>query len=134
MWRSRTLLAAAALLALAPSVRAEVGAVTTMARADGAGKVEVELAYYAEHSCMRLADMRVGAPSSIEPPKRTLVMTVTVLRDGDDCKQELRILRHKFVLEDRADALSVDIFYLDPNGTFVRSQRPRIYRTADLDD
>lgn len=134
MSRSRALLAAAAALALAPSAGAETGAATTMARADGHGSVEVELAYYAEHSCIRLGDMHAGAPSSIVSPKRTLVMTVTLQRDGDNCQQELRVLRHKFVLEDRADALSVDIFYVDPSGIFVRSQRPRIYRAADLDD
>lgn len=100
----------------------------TIAEADGAGKVAVEIVYYAEEDCIAIADAREGAPAGIEGPQRTLVVTVTLERSPGPCAQKLRILARRISVADRADALSVDIFYVDAAGKLIRSQRPRIYR------
>lgn len=107
---------------------------TTMARADGQGHVDLHIVYYAENSCVRFAQVRDGAPGAIETPKRTLVVTVTLDRSGQDCRAELRKIEHDIRLADREGVLSVDIFFVDPDGRFVRSARPRIYRAGDLEE
>lgn len=103
------------------------GAVTT-AEADGAGKVALEIVYFAEDDCINFRNVREGAPNGVEGPQRTLVVTVTLERGATHCGQKLRKLEHRIDIPDRADALSVDIFFVDEAGTLIRSQRPRIYR------
>jgi len=118
-----------ALLAAAGPAAAQSAA--TIAEADGKGRVMVEIAHYAEDTCMTLAAVREGGPAGAEGPKRTLVVTVTVDKTPGPCRQELRVLRQRIALADRADALSVDVFYVDPKGNLIRVQRPRIYRDLD---
>lgn len=108
----------------------------TIARADGEGHVNVDIVYYRDLGCTFIKDVKEGAPSDIEGPKRTLVVTVTIDRKGDSCDLEQKadpVIRQSIRITDRPKALSVDIFYRDVNGTFVRSQRPPIYRPGDED-
>lgn len=116
------------------STAALANAPTTMAKADGKGNVDLHIVYFAENTCVRFADVRDGSPGNIETPKRTLVVTVTLDRSGSDCRPELRTIEHDLRLADREGVLSVDIFFVDPDGRFVRSARPRIYRAGDLEE
>lgn len=100
----------------------------TIAEADGKGKVDVNIYYYADMGCTTFADVREGPPANIEAPQRTLVVTVTLDRKQGECVERPYTIERKISIADRAEALSVDIFYVDPDGRFVRSQRPRIYR------
>jgi len=100
----------------------------TIAEADGRGNVDVRIVYYSDLGCADIADAREGAPASIEPPQRTLAVTVTLDRKPQHCPSQARTIERKLRIADRADALSVDVFFVDPDGRFVRSQRPRIYR------
>lgn len=127
----RGLLAAGAmlgLLAALPALPAAAQSPATIAEADGKGKVDVDIVYYADLGCTRLADVREGSPGNIEPPQRTLVVTVTLDRQAGDCAGQPQTIKRRITIADRSDALSVDIFFVDPDGRFVRSQRPRIYR------
>ncbi len=125
------LVAVVGAMVLQPGVLRAERAVTT-AEADGSGKITVEIVYFAEDDCIKIKDVREGAPNGIERPERTLVVTATLERGAAACAQKLRKLEHRIDIADRADALSVDIFFVDAAGAFIRSQRPRIYRdTAD---
>lgn len=117
---------AGAVTMLAGAASADRGATT--AEADGKGKVAVDIVYFAEDDCIRIADVREGGPHGAEGPKRTLVITVTIDRSVPTCPQKLQKIERRVVIPDRADALSVDIFYVDAAGKLLRSQRPRIYR------
>lgn len=108
----------------------------TVARADGRGFVDVDIVYYRDMGCTFIKDVKEGAPSDIEAPKRTLVVTVTIDRSGSSCDLAQKadpVIRQSIRIADRPSALSVDIFYRDPTGRFVRSQRPPIYRPGDED-
>jgi hypothetical protein len=118
--------AAATPLAAAPT--------TSTAVADGKGTVNVHILYFAEDSCVRLLSATEGAPKSIEAPKRTLVITVVLARDGANCVQKLRTLEHDIALPDRKGVKSVDIFYVDQTGRFIRSARPPIDRPGEDGD
>lgn len=100
----------------------------TIAEADGRGNVDVNIVYYADLGCAEIVDIREGAPAHIEPPQRTLVVTVILDRKPQACPSQAQTIERKLRIADRADALSVDVFFVDPDGRFVRSQRPRIYR------
>ncbi len=126
------LLGAAVVFAV-PATLAMAQAPATVAEADGKGKVNVKILYYADQGCTTFADVREGAPNNIEPPTRTLVVTVTLNRKTGECVERPYTIEHTIALADRADALSVDIFYVDPDGRFVRSQRPRIYRDVEIE-
>lgn len=119
----------AAIVSLAsPAVLAQAPA--TVAEADGKGKVNVKIHYYADQGCTTFADVREGPPANIEAPQRTLVVTVTLDRKQGECVERPYTIDRTISIADRNEALSVDIFYVDPDGRFVRSQRPRIYRDA----
>lgn len=118
--------------ALAVPALAEAQAPATVAEADGNGKVNVKIVYYADQGCTTFANVREGAPTNIQPPVRTLVVTVTLDRKKGECVERPYTIEHSIAVADRADALSVDIFYIDPDGRFVRSQRPRIYRDLEV--
>lgn len=124
--------AAAALAVSATLAMAQAPA--TVAEADGKGKVAVKIVYYADQGCTTFADVREGAPGNIQPPTRTLVVTVTLDRKKGECVERPYTIEHTIAVADRSDALSVDIFYVDPDGRFVRSQRPRIYRDLDVQE
>lgn len=87
--------------------------------------------YYADQGCTTFADVREGPPTNIEPPQRTLVVTVTLDRKPGECIERPYTIERTINIKDNANALSVDIFYVDPDGRFVRSQRPRIYRDIE---
>lgn len=126
-----SLLVAAAILTLLvlwPTRPAAAHPPATIAEADGKGNVDVNIVYYADLGCTSLTDVREGAPGNIEPPQRTLVVTVTLDRQPGDCTGQAQTIERRISIADRRDALSVDIFFVDPDGRFVRSQRPRIYR------
>ncbi|MEW5962677.1 MAG: hypothetical protein AB1749_03865 [Pseudomonadota bacterium] len=53
---------------------------------------------------------------------------MTLDRQAQDCAEQPQTIERRISIADRGDALSVDIFFVDPDGRFVRSQRPRIYR------
>ncbi len=116
---------------LAASHPAAAQAPATVAEADGKGKVDVKIMYYADQGCTTFADVREGPPANIDPPQRTLVVTVTLNRQPGDCVERPYTIERTISITDRQGALSVDIFYIDPDGRFVRSQRPRIYRDKD---
>ncbi len=108
----------------------------TTARADGLGNVDVDIVYYRDLGCTFIKDIKEGAPPDIEAPKRTLVVTVTIDREGGSCdlaQQAAKVIRQSIRIADRPGVLSVDIFYRDADGRFVRSQRPPIYRAGDED-
>lgn len=119
-------LAVAAMMAASHPAAAQAPA--TVAEADGKGKVDVKIMYYADQGCTTFADVREGPPANIDPPQRTLVVTVTLDRKSGDCVERPYTIERTISITDRPEALSVDIFYIDPDGRFVRSQRPRIYR------
>lgn len=126
-----SLLAVGATLALLAALLAPPAAAqrpATIAEADGKGNVDVNIVYYADLGCTKLTEVREGAPGNIEPPQRTLVVTVTLDRLAADCAGQPQTIEKRISIADRGDALSVDIFFVDPDGRFVRSQRPRIYR------
>ncbi len=100
----------------------------TIAEADGNGKVAVHVVFYADLSCTTIADMKPGAPANIEAPQRTLSLTVLLDRKEGECIERPHKIERSIDIPDRDGVLSVDIFYIDDKGTFVRSQRPRIYR------
>jgi hypothetical protein len=127
-WRPHWLAALTLLAAIAP---ASAQRPATTAEADGTGKVAVDIVYFAEEDCIGIADVREGAPASIDGPKRTLVVTVTLMRASGPCEQRFKTIERRISIADRADALSVDIFYVDAGGKFIRSQRPRIYRDKE---
>ena len=118
----------AALVMVVGVASAFAQAPATIAEADGKGKVDVKIHYYADQGCTTFSDVREGPPANIEAPQRTLVVTVTLDRKPGECIERPYAIERKISIADRADALSVDIFYVDPDGRFVRSQRPRIYR------
>lgn len=118
----------AALVMVVAGASAFAQAPATIAEADGKGKVDVKIFYYADQGCTTFSDVREGPPANIEAPQRTLVVTVTLNRKPGECIERPYTIERKISIADRADALSVDIFYVDPDGRFVRSQRPRIYR------
>ncbi|EXI68524.1 MAG: hypothetical protein AW07_04389 [Candidatus Accumulibacter sp. SK-11] len=118
-------------LFLCDALPALAQAPATIAEADGIGNVDVNIVYYPDLGCADIADVREGAPGTIEPPERTLVVTVTLDRQSQDCPLQARAIERKLRIADRADALSVDVFFVDADGRFVRSQRPRIYRQLD---
>ena len=117
-------LAAAFLLTTAAA--GERGATT--AEAVDPGKVIVNIVYYAEDDCIEMTGVQEAPPAGTEQPQRTLVMTVTLERKPPGCPQSLRKIERRLTISDRADALSVDIFFVDKAGKLIRSQRPRIYR------
>lgn len=138
---ARTLATAASLLATglaaanAMTTEMEEPTITT-ARADGNGHVDVDIVYYRDLGCTFIKDVKEGAPSDIEAPKRTLAVTVTIDREGGSCdlaQHAAKIIRQSIRIADRPGVLSVDIFYRDVDGRFVRSQRPPIYRSGDED-
>lgn len=62
----------------------------TRARADGKGRIDVNLVYFAEHTCMSIVEVREGPPPTIETPKRTPTVTVVLgRRSGEGCQQRL---------------------------------------------
>ena len=126
--RSAWPLGGSLLCAAMPPMPALAQAPATIAEADGRGNVDVNIVYYSDLGCSSITDVREGAPASIEPPQRTLVVTVTLDRKPQECQGQPQIIERKLRIADRADALSVDIFFVDPDGRFVRSQRPRVYR------
>jgi hypothetical protein len=126
-------LGAAAVLVV-PATLAMAQSAATVAEADGKGRVNVKILYYADQGCTTFANVREGAPGNIQPPTRTLVVTVTLDRKPGECVERPYTIEHTIAVADRADALSVDIFYVDPDGRFVRSQRPRIYRDLDVQE
>lgn len=129
-----TLCALAVLAAAAATPAAGVTPPATIAETDGKGNVDVNIVFYADQSCTFISDVKAGAPGNIEPPTRTLVVTVLLDRRPGECIERPYTIERTIKIPDRSDALSVDIFYVDPDGRFVRSQRPRIYRdTAGAD-
>lgn len=99
------------------------------ARAIGNGKVDVDIVYYAEDTCISIANVREGHPPTIEAPQKALVVTATIERaQGKSCKPELKTLTHNIVINDRPGIRSVEIFFVSKEGKFIRSSRPRIYR------
>ncbi len=123
----------AAILAVCPGAFA-AAPTTSTAVADGKGHVAVHVLYFAEDTCMKIASVTDGAPSTIETPKRTLVITVVLEREGARCEQKLRTLEHDITLTDRKGVKSVDIFYVDKAGKFIRSARPPIDRPGEDGD
>lgn len=110
------------------------GPAVTTAREIGPGRVRVDIVYFRDLGCTFIKEVREQAPANIDPPKRSLVVTVTLDRKGDECALQQKadpIIRQSIEIADRPGTLSVDIFYQDPDGRFVRSQKPRIYRGAD---
>jgi len=122
---------------LALSAWAQLGAAEpriTTAVADGKGKVAVNVVYYAEDTCVRLVDVREGPPSTIERPRRTLVVTVELESTGTRCEQKLRTLERTIIVDDRAGVKSVEVLFVDHAGKFIRSARPPIDRPEDRDE
>ncbi len=106
----------------------------TTAVADGKGKVQVNVVYYAEDTCMELLSVHEGPPSTIERPKRTLVVTVELQRRAGACEQKLRTLDASITIDDRAGVKSVEVFFVDGKGKFIRSSRPPIDRPEDAEE
>lgn len=105
------------------------------ARADGQGHIAVHLVYFAEHTCISIAGVKEGAPPNIEAPKKMPTVTVVLERGtGPACKQELKLLERRLTITDWPRALSVEVFYIDRNGVFVRSSRPPIERPGAIDE
>lgn len=93
------------------------------------GKVNVDIVYYAEDTCVSIDTVSEGSPSLIEPPKRSLVVTVVLDRKiGTECKQKLKVLNQKITIKDRPGVRAVEIFFISKDGKFIRHSKPRIYR------
>lgn len=102
---------------------------TMFAKQVADGKVEVSINYYAEDTCVKFQSVKEGHPEVIEPPKRSLVITVVIEKeDRKNCKQALTILSDKLLITDRPGIKSVEIFFVSKEGKFIRSSKPRIYR------
>ncbi len=106
----------------------------TRAHADGKGKLVVSIVYFAEDTCMAIAGVREGHPPAIEKPKRTPVVTVELERRAPPCEQKLRTLERSIELSDQTGAKSVEVFFVDKSGKFIRSSRPPIERPEDQDE
>ena len=52
---------------------------------------------------------------------------------GPECKQKLKTLEQLITITDWPRALSVEVFYIDRNGIFVRSSRPPIERPGAIE-
>ncbi len=112
----------------------EVLPATSLATEEPNNKVAVNIIYYAEDTCVVFKNVREGHPQSIEAPKKSLVITVVLDREKKVCEQKLKIISHKISIADKPGMRAVEIFYVSPEGKFVRSAKPRIYRKDDLDD
>jgi hypothetical protein len=104
---------------------------TTQAKSAPNGLVDIDLVYYAEDTCMKFGEVKEGHPSSIEAPKKALVVTVTLDREHKGCEQKLKTLTSHITIKDRPGVKSVEIFYVGRDGKFIRSSRPRIYRAEE---
>jgi hypothetical protein len=87
------------------------------------GSVRLEVVAVVTDGCTTIAEVRVGAPPGVTPPKSARPVTVGLQRpEGMMCTQVVGTARREVVLEPGAQGV-IHLYVLRPDGTLAATER-----------